>query len=649
MDRSRALERAQPGRRSNRFGHPRRWARSLVAGRGWRARMAASIRRDAPLAAMDICAVLPAYLGPLVLRFDGAVPDAYWRNFWQFIPIAAAIHLGSNLVFGLYGQMWRYASVREARRIAIAGLAAGAVIVGVNLLAGAPRPLPISVVGLGAVLSLLAFGAIRFQSRLLAFHRPSAAREVRRVLILGAGDAGAMVLNDILHNPSLGLEAVGILDDDRRKASRSLHGVPILGRTEELPAFADRLDVDEVLLAIPSATGDLVREVSALCELGDVPLRVLPSVREIVGGRITARDIRDLQIEDLLGRQQVATDLEGLEAVLRGRRVLVTGAGGSIGSEIARQVSGFEPSELIVLDHDETLLHEAVLQLPGSPASAVLADVRDRDRMLEILLARRPEIVFHAAAHKHVPLLEAFPEEAVLTNVFGTANVVDAAVAAGVERFVLISTDKAVRPVSVMGATKWFAEQIVRSVHGRGTTFCAVRFGNVLGSRGSVIPTFLGQIAAGGPVTVTDPSMTRYFMSIQESVELVLQASALSQGGEVLTLEMGQPVSIPDLARRLIRLSGLVPGRDVRIEVVGPRPGEKLIEDLVDPEDESVPSGHPGIVAARPAVPDRPTLRRAMAELELLMGEGRTEELAERLKALAADRRPPIVMIEGAG
>ena len=598
---------------------------------------------------MDVCAVLPAYLGPLVLRFDGAVPDSYWRNFWAFIPLAAAIHLGSNLAFGLYGQMWRYASVREARRIAVAGLAGGAVIVGVNLLAGAPRPLPISVVGLGAVLSLLAFGAIRFQSRLLAFRRPPADREARRVLLVGAGDAGAMVLNDILHNPSLGLEAVGILDDDRRKAARSLHGVPILGRTEDLPHFSNLFDVDEVLLAIPSATGDLVRQVSALCEKGDVPLRVLPSVREIVGGRITARDIRDLQIEDLLGRQQVATDLEGLEAVLRGRRVLVTGAGGSIGSEIARQVSGFEPSELILLDHDETLLHEAVLQLAGSPASAVLADVRERDRMLEVLLGRRPEIVFHAAAHKHVPLLEAFPEEAVLTNVFGTANVVDAAVAAGVERFVLISTDKAVRPVSVMGATKWFAEQIVRSVHGRGTTFCAVRFGNVLGSRGSVIPTFLGQIAVGGPVTVTDPSMTRYFMSIQESVELVLQASALSQGGEVLTLEMGQPVSIPDLARRLIRLSGLVPGRDVRIEVVGPRPGEKLIEDLVDPEDESVPSGHPGIVAARPAVPDRPTLRRAMAELELLMGEGRTDELAERLKALAADRRPPIVMIEGAG
>ncbi len=611
--------------------------------------MAASIRRDAPLAAMDVCAVLPAYLGPLVLRFDGAVPDSYWRNFWEFIPVAAAVHLGANLAFGLYGQMWRYASVREARRVAVAGLAAGAVIVGIVLLAGVPRPLPISVVGLGAVLSLLAFGAIRFQSRLLAFHRPAADREARRVLIVGAGDAGAMVLNDILHNPSLGLEAVGILDDDRRKASRSLHGVPILGRTEELPAFADRLDVDEVLLAIPSATGDLVRQVSALCEQGDVPLRVLPSVREIVGGRITARDIRDLQIEDLLGRQQVATDLEGLEAVLRGRRVLVTGAGGSIGSEIARQVSGFEPSELIVLDHDETLLHEAVLQLAGATASAVLADVRDRDRMLEVLLARRPEIVFHAAAHKHVPLLEAFPGEAVLTNVFGTANVVDAAVAAGVERFVLISTDKAVRPVSVMGATKWFAEQIVRSVHGRGTTFCAVRFGNVLGSRGSVIPTFLGQIAVGGPVTVTDASMTRYFMSIQEAVELVLQASALSQGGEVLTLEMGQPVSIPDLARRLIRLSGLVPGRDVPIEIIGARPGEKLIEDLVDPDDESVPSGHPGIVAARPAVPDRPTLRRAMAELELLMSEGRTEELADRLKALAADPRPPVVMIEGAG
>jgi FlaA1/EpsC-like NDP-sugar epimerase len=269
--------------------------------------------------------------------------------------------------------------------------------------------------------------------------------------------------------------------------------------------------------------------------------------------------------------------------------------------------------------------------------------------MVEVLMDRRPEIVFHAAAHKHVPLLEAFPEEAVMTNIFGTANLVDAAVAAGVERFVLISTDKAVRPASVMGATKWFAEQMVRSVQDRGCTFCAVRFGNVLGSRGSVIPTFLKQIAAGGPVTVTDPSMTRYFMSIQEAVELVLHAAAISRGGEVLTLEMGQAVAIVDLARRLIRLSGLVPDRDVRIEVVGTRPGEKLIEDLVDPEDESVPSGHPGIVAARPGVPDRPTLRRALGELDELIREGRSQEIAERLRAFAEGRaRVPASMAEGA-
>jgi FlaA1/EpsC-like NDP-sugar epimerase len=607
--------------------------------RTWGGRIIGHIRRDIPLALLDVCLVFGAYLGPLVLRFNGAVPDGYWRNFWTFIPLAAGIHLVSNLIFGLYGHMWRYAGVEEARRVGLAGIAAGTLVVGIDALAMPLRPLPLIVVGLGAVLSLLAFGAIRFQSRLFAFRRRTASQETNRVLLIGAGDAGAMVLRDILQDRSLGLEPVGILDDDRRKAGRSLHGVPILGTRTHLPALVERLGVDEVLLAIPSATADVVRDVAALCEGADVPLKVLPSVKEIVDGRITARDIRDLRIEDLLGREQIETDLDAVRDILRGRRVLVTGAGGSIGSEIARQVSAFQPAELILLDHDETHIHDALLGLSGTSARGLLADVRDRNRIVDILTTARPEVVFHAAAHKHVPLLEEFPDEAVQTNVLGTANVVDAALVAGVERFVLISTDKAVRPASVMGATKWFAEQIVRSVQGNGCTFCAVRFGNVLGSRGSVIPTFLGQIAKGGPVTVTDPSMGRYFMSIQEAVELVLQASALSEGGEVLTLEMGHHVNIAELARKLIRLSGRVPGRDVGIEVIGRRPGEKLVEDLVDPEEEPVPSRFPGITVSRPPVPDRPTLRRSLRELEALVDERRTDELAQRVKALATGAR----------
>jgi FlaA1/EpsC-like NDP-sugar epimerase len=372
----------------------------------------------------------------------------------------------------------------------------------------------------------------------------------------------------------------------------------------------------------------------------------LPSIREVVGGRITARDIRDLQIEDLLGRQQVSVDMDAVAAIVRGRRVLVSGAGGSIGSEIARQVVALEPQSLVLLDHDETHLHDLMTELHGNPEVLIaLADIREQDRVLSVFDRHRPEVVFHAAAHKHVDVLETHPEEALATNMMGTANVTDAAIATGVRRFVLISTDKAVRPQSVMGASKWFAEQIVRSVDG-GCVFCAVRFGNVLGSRGSAIPTFLRQIALGGPVTVTHADMARYFMSIREAVLLVLQAAALSEGGEVFTLDMGDPVNILELARRLIRFSGRVPGRDIPIEFIGIRPGEKLVEDLVDPAEESVPSQHPSIVVSRPPRPQRAALKHAMRELEALAQAGRSDELARRMKALAlqpAQAEPVVV------
>jgi FlaA1/EpsC-like NDP-sugar epimerase len=377
-----------------------------------------------------------------------------------------------------------------------------------------------------------------------------------------------------------------------------------------------------------------------------VALRVLPSIREVVDGRITARDIRDLQIEDLLGRQQVSVDMEAVASILRGRRVLVSGAGGSIGAEIARQVAALEPESLVLLDHDETHLHDLITDLHGhGEVQIALADIRQQGRVLSVFDRHRPEVVFHAAAHKHVDVLELHPEEALATNILGTANVTDAAIATGVRRFVLISTDKAVRPQSVMGASKWFGEQIVRSVDG-GCVFCAVRFGNVLGSRGSAIPTFLRQIALGGPVTVTHPDMARYFMSIREAVLLVLQAAALSRGGEVFTLDMGDPVNILELARRLIRLSGRVPGRDIPIEFIGVRPGEKLVEDLVDPGEESVPSEHPTIIVSRPLRPERAALRQAMRELEALAGGGRTTDLAERMKALASRPSPaPEMMV----
>lgn len=589
--------------------------------------------------------MIPSYLAPLVLRFDGAVPSFYWHQFVRWIGFIAILHVAVNAAWGLYGPVWRYASVVEARKVIVASIPVGGVLVfGAWLME--PHPLPLSVLTSGAFISMLAFGAVRFQSRLFAFRRRAMPAVPTRVLVVGAGDGGAAVLKDLVTDVSLGLRPVAIVDDDPSKRGRTIHGVPILGGREDLGPLIERFQVDRVLLTIPSATDDMVRDIAEACEGAGVGLQVLPSVRDIVGNRASARDIRDVNVEDLLGRRQVETDLEAVAGYLSGRRVLITGAGGSIGSEIARQVAGFEPEALLLLDHDESLLHECSMGLETPNTATLLADVRDRERMLRLFAEQRPQVVFHAAAHKHVPVLEDHPSEAVLTNILGTAHVVDAAVTAHVERFVLVSTDKAVRPASVMGASKWFAEQIVRSVQERECTFCAVRFGNVLGSRGSVVPTFFRQIAAGGPVTVTHPSMLRYFMSLREAVQLVLQAGALSKGGEVLTLEMGQPVSILDLASKLIRLSGRVPGRDVLIEFVGARPGEKLVEDLLDPDEEDLPSLHPGITMSRPAVPDQLALRRAIRELETLVQIDASDELRERIKQFATEGLRPLAEVQ---
>jgi FlaA1/EpsC-like NDP-sugar epimerase len=362
---------------------------------------------------------------------------------------------------------------------------------------------------------------------------------------------------------------------------------------------------------------------------------------------VAARDIRDLQIEDLLGRQQVETDLSSVRALLAGKRVLITGAGGSIGSEIARQVADFEPASLILLDNDETHLHDIhTTLLPVCPIEVVLADVRDRHRIEEACAATRPEIVFHAAALKHVPVLETHPREAVYTNVIGTANLVDAATSAGANRCVLISSDKAINPISVMGATKRLAEDIVRAAFGKGLLPCVVRFGNVLGSRGSVIPTFLRQIEAGGPVTVTDPEMTRYFMSVHESVQLVLQAAALSNGGEIFTLDMGEQVRIIDLARKVIRLAGRVPDRDVHISITGVRPGEKLAEELQESDVVSAPTSHPGISVSAPPPPNGAALRRRLAELERLIAAGLDDELSGHLRAVPSPQPAAVVVAE---
>jgi FlaA1/EpsC-like NDP-sugar epimerase len=574
------------------LGRPRR-ARSNGGGL-WAARAAVRLGLDPALFVFDAALIIAAYVAVLLLRFDGDVPATWRPGFLKFVGAAVAIHLASNWGFGLYRQMWRHASVQEAQRILQAGLTAGLGVLAVFLVAG--RQVPLSVAVLGAFVATILIGALRFQARLFAFHRRDERGEAGlRVVVVGAGQAGAAMVREMQRSRSAGLIPVAFLDDDPRKHGLSLLGVRVVGSTTEVREVVERLDAHRVLLAIVDAGQGLVTRVAAGAEAADVPLQLLPGFGALMRDRISLRDVRDLRIEDLIGREEVKIDFDAVREMLRGRRVLVTGGGGSIGSEIGRQVAACEPAQLVLLDHDETHLYDAAEGMP-EPVVLALADVRDPVRIRRVFEQHRPEVVFHAAAHKHVPILESQASEAVETNVLGTECLAAYASEFGADTFVFISTDKAVRPKSVMGASKWVGEQVVLSRADDDRRFCAVRFGNVLGSRGSVIPTFTRQIASGGPVTVTDPRMTRYFMTIEEAVQLVLQAAVFARGGEIFMLEMGRAVNIMDLAKRMIRLSGYRAGVDIEIEVTGIRQGEKLAEELAAPDERKNPTDHESIV-----------------------------------------------------
>lgn len=603
--------------------------RPVSAGRlAW---LAASTPADLPFILLDITSTCGAYLIALALRFDGAVPSEHWADFWRFLPIAVTLHIAVGWAAGLYGPVWRHAGVLEARRLLASCLGVVAVLNLLWYVAGSP--LPRAVLFIGPAGQVAVSGIVRFHSRLFAFRR-SGERETSgmRVVVVGAGSLGATAAREMQRVPQLGLVPVAFVDDDPKLRSRTILGVPVAGTTDDLPAVIRRLGANQVLFTI-EGNQDLMRRVADHCEAAGVSLKVMPSVEELIGGRPSVRDARDLRIEDLLGRRQAETDLAAVRAMLAGRRILVTGGGGSIGTEIARQVAKFDPAELAILDNDETHLHDAAAVIDG-PVTVLLGDVRDRNRMFELFSRIRPEIVFHAAALKHVPVLEDHPCEAVMTNVVGTCNVLDAADQVGVSHLVFISTDKAVRPTSVMGASKWLGEQLTMR-RSRAGHRCAVRFGNVLGSRGSVVPTFTRQIMAGGPVTVTHPDMTRFFMSIPEAVQLVLQAAALSRGEEIFMLDMGEPVKILSLAERMIRLTGRVPGHDIAIEITGARPGEKLAEELARPDEVMHPTDHPAILRLDPALLSIAELETVVDQLVAAAVGGRANEVRSILLATA--------------
>jgi FlaA1/EpsC-like NDP-sugar epimerase len=630
-----------------------------------RIRSAAAVgfhRHSLPQVAVDAGLVALAYYLAYVLRFDGDIPSLYSDLFARTI---AFVVIGSIFVFalfGLYRHWMRYATQRDYLQIGQACVVATlALLVYVAIVQ--PRltfdsegftsiPVPAGVLVLYGLLMLVFIGGSRFFVHLL-YERPlrgfRARRDARSVIIVGAGDGGRLLLREILRNPELGYRPVGFVDDDPRKQrARIDRGVSVLGTTVELPRVLEDVEPDEVLIAVPSAPGTMRARVVAACRERGVPVRTMPTVFELLQTeRRLLRQVRPVGVEDVLGREPVRMDLDRVGGYLTGRVVLVTGAGGSIGSELCRQIARVGPSKLVLLDHAEDNLfairRELVEDRHVLNTVAVLADCKEGERMREVFAEHRPAIVFHAAAYKHVHLMEENPVEAVRNNALATRVMCQVAGESHCLAFVLVSTDKAVAPATVMGASKALAEWAVEAADQRfaDTAFCAVRFGNVLGSSGSVVPIFRRQIAAGGPVTVTHREMTRYFMTIPEAVQLVIRSGSLVQGGEVFVLEMGEPVKIIELARDMIRLSGLEPERDIAIEVIGPRPGEKLHEELFNPYERPQPTPAQKILRAEHPRLDPAWEKETFDQVGWLVLDGDAAALAAKVGELAAVRQVP--------
>lgn len=590
----------------------------------------------------DFALIIVSVLGSFALRLDVIQLPYYFPAALIMCIVALAIKIPVYFAFGLYRRLWIYASTNELRQITFAVTAAsvltsGAMILLISLNSIQPG-MPRSALGIDWLLSLVLIGGSRFALRLLSeqSHAPRDGK-AKRALIIGAGDAGALVVRELQKSSQLNLVPIGFLDDDPAKQNHQIYGISVIGKVEKIASVLENQQVDEVVIAIPSAPGNIIRLVNDACRQKGIPSRTMPGIYELLGGKVSVNRLREVDITDLLRRKPVKVDDQLVGANITGKRILVTGAGGSIGREICRQVARWSPASLVLLGHGENSIFESLLELkenfPSLSISPVIADVRDAGRIQEMFRLHQPQVVFHAAAHKHVPLMEANVEEAITNNVLGTRNVVEAATKFGVARLVLISTDKAVRPISIMGATKRLAEMtVLDAAHRSGNAYSVVRFGNVLGSRGSVVPLFKNQIARGGPVTVTHPEMYRYFMTIPEAVHLVLQASSMGKGGEVFMLNMGEQVRILDLAEDLIKLSGLEPHRDVEISFTGIRPGEKLREDLWEEGMQFEPTQHSEIFrAVEEEAVDGESLSRAIEQLAHLAQQSETESVINAL------------------
>lgn len=614
--------------------------------------------RSSLLVLSDIVFINLSLILSYYLRFDGdysSIPQDFKKNILYLALITTAVKLICYSLFRLYNSLWKYVGAYELASIGMAALVSNTILVIYTFIAQSEltdrfsffNPIftygyaPRSIFVMTFFVDIFLIAGLRFTYRI--FRRIVNGEVIRmknakRVLIVGGGDAGAIIIKELKHHPELKSTPVAIIDDDVSKKGKKINGVPIVGNRGNIAQMVEKKQIDEIIIAVPSASKKDVSNIYTECSKTGCKIKILPSVSELIDESVVMQKVRDVDIEDLLGREPIKLDCEEISSFIEGKAILVTGGGGSIGSELCRQIASYSPKKLMILDNYENNLYEIQNELlaryPSMELVSIIASIREKQRLENIFKKYRPDIVFHAAAHKHVPLMEANPTEAIKNNVFGTMNVVECADKYKVQKFVLISTDKAVNPTNIMGATKRIAEMLIQSYsrHSK-TEFVAVRFGNVLGSNGSVIPLFKRQIEQGGPVTVTHPEIIRYFMTIPEAVQLVIQAGAMANGGEIFVLDMGEPVKILDLARNLIKLSGFEPDVDIKIEFTGLRPGEKLYEELLLAEEGLQATRNNKIHVAQPVFTDLALLKREIDYLkEVILTDA--DEVMEYIKAI---------------
>jgi len=607
----------------------------------------------------DIFLLFLAYFFSYLIRFEGVIPPDQIVNFknsiWFIIPFKIFIFVR----FRLYKGMWRYTSIRDLINLVKATFLSSSAIILVILFVNRFQGYPRSVFVMDAFLTLFFIGGIRLFIRLVhqtgtsnlsktarfSFFKGMQEGE-RRLFIIGAGDAGEKMLRELQGNPRLKYSVIGFLDDDHKKHGMHIHGVPVLGDVDQLSDLVKEHEVDELLIAIASASRKEMHRIVGLCEGTDLKFRIIPSIGELIDGSLTVKSIRDVAYEDLMGRKAVQLELEKIGEYLKDKSILVTGAGGSIGSELCRQIARFFPKNLILFDRTENNLYETDIELqrdfPYLRYSPILGNVVNEEVLKRVFLKYRPKVVFHAAAYKHVPIMELNPWEAIFTNIKGTLRLLEVVREFEVDRFVLVSTDKAVRPSNVMGASKRIAELLTQCYNANHspTRFMSVRFGNVIGSSGSVIPLFKRQIEKGGPVTVTHPEVTRYFMTISEAAQLILQAGAIGNGGEIFILDMGTPIKIADMARDLIHLSGFEPNLDIEIKFIGLRPGEKIHEELITEGEGIVRTPHEKILVLKGNNCDLNWLNQRIEELLKFAYEQNTEGIKKKLKEIVPEYLP---------